>query len=92
VKNRVLMLEAANVSKAISRLGGTSQAIFIWRTYREIEQLIHKEAIAFEAVAVQSWTRESFVAVDDNTILNTVWFCGWYNLRQEESNIQKRSS
>jgi 6-phosphofructokinase 2 len=67
VKNRVLMLEAANVSKAISRLGGTSQAIFIWRTYREIEQLIHKEAIAFEAVAVQSWTRESFVAVDDNT-------------------------
>jgi 6-phosphofructokinase 2 len=36
-----------------------------------LEQLIHK-AIAFEAVAVQSWTRESFVAVDDNTILNTV--------------------
>jgi 6-phosphofructokinase 2 len=32
-----------------------------------LEQLIHKEAIAFEAVAVQSWTRESFVAVDDNT-------------------------
>jgi 6-phosphofructokinase 2 len=31
-----------------------------------LEQLIHK-AIAFEAVAVQSWTRESFVAVDDNT-------------------------
>jgi 6-phosphofructokinase 2 len=30
-----------------------------------LEQLIHKEAIAFEAV-VQSWT-ESFVAVDDNT-------------------------
>jgi 6-phosphofructokinase 2 len=28
-------------------------------------ELIHKEAI--EAVAVQSWTRESFVAVDDNT-------------------------
>jgi hypothetical protein len=47
-----------------------------------LEQLIHKEAIAFEAVAVQSWTRESFVAVDDNTILNTVLV---YNSQQEKA-------
>jgi 6-phosphofructokinase 2 len=78
-----------NVSKAISRLGGTSSNIHIWRTYREmLEQLIHKEAIAFEAVAVQSWTRESFVAVDDNT--NSQYrfgFAGGIISEQEESNI-----
>jgi hypothetical protein len=87
VKNRVLMLEAAE---------SMSPKRFPFRNCKQyshggpigemLEQLIHKEAIAFEAVAVQSWTRESFVAVDDNTILNTVLVLRWYNL-QEESNI-----
>ena len=79
-----------NVSKAISRLGGTSQAIFTsgGPIGEMLEQLIHKEAIGFEAVAVQSWTRESFVAVDDNT--NSQYrfgFAGGIISEQEESNI-----
>jgi hypothetical protein len=56
-----------------------------------LEQLIHKEAIAFEAVAVQSWTRESFVAVDDNTNSIPFWFCRWYNLGARGSNILRTS-
>ncbi|MGZ9734583.1 1-phosphofructokinase family hexose kinase [Flavobacterium sp. GNP002] len=58
-----------NVSKAISRLSGTSLAVFTsgGPTGKMLEELVAKEGIAFEAVAVQSWTRESFVAVDDNT-------------------------
>ncbi|TDD78370.1 1-phosphofructokinase family hexose kinase [Flavobacterium caseinilyticum] len=58
-----------NVSKAISRLGGTSLAVFTsgGPTGKMLEELVAKESIACEAVAVQSWTRESFVAVDDNT-------------------------
>ena len=79
-----------NVSKAIFRLGGTSQAIFTsgGPIGEMLEQLIHKEAIAFETVAVQSWTRESFVAVDDNT--NSQYrfgFAGGIISEQEESNI-----
>jgi 6-phosphofructokinase 2 len=53
-----------------------------------LEQLIHKEAIAFEAVAVQSWTRESFVAVDI-PILNTVLVLGGIISEQEESKYSK---
>ncbi|MFH6970236.1 1-phosphofructokinase family hexose kinase [Flavobacterium petrolei] len=58
-----------NVSKAISRLGGTSLAVFTsgGPTGKMLEELVAKEGIAYEAVAVESWTRESFVAVDDNT-------------------------
>jgi 6-phosphofructokinase 2 len=56
------MLEAESMSQSDFRLGGASATHLF--TYGP-EQLIHKEAI--EAVAVQSWTRESFVAVDDNT-------------------------
>jgi hypothetical protein len=37
-----------------------------------LEQLIHKEAIAFEAVAVQSWTREVLWPWMTTPILNTV--------------------
>jgi 1-phosphofructokinase family hexose kinase len=58
-----------NVSKAISRLDGTSLAVFTsgGPTGKMLEELVAKEGIAYEAVAVESWTRESFVAVDDNT-------------------------
>ena len=58
-----------NVSKAISRLGGTSVAVFTsgGATGKMLEELVAKEGIAFESIAVESWTRESFVAVDDNT-------------------------
>ncbi|AOW11221.1 1-phosphofructokinase family hexose kinase [Flavobacterium gilvum] len=58
-----------NVSKAISRLGGSSLAVFTsgGPLGKMLEELVAKESIAYQAVPVQSWTRESFVAVDDNT-------------------------
>jgi 6-phosphofructokinase 2 len=60
-----------NVSKAISRLGGSSLAIFTagGPTGRMLEDLVAKEAIAYQSIEIQTWTRESFVAVDDNTNL-----------------------
>ena len=58
-----------NASRAIARLGGSSLAIFTsgGTTGKLLEELISKESIAYKAVEVQSWTRESFVAVDDHT-------------------------
>jgi len=58
-----------NVSKAISRLGGNSLAVFTsgGPLGKMLEELVANESIAFQAIPVQSWTRESFVAVDDNT-------------------------
>ncbi len=60
-----------NVSKAISRLAGTSLAVFTsgGSTGKMLEELLSKEAIEYESIPIQSWTRESFVAVDDNTNL-----------------------
>ena len=58
-----------NVSKAISRLGGSSLAVFTsgGPTGKMLEELVKKETIEYKAIPVESWTRESFVAVDDNT-------------------------
>lgn len=60
-----------NVSKAISRLGGESFCVFTsgGAIGTMLKELVHKEKIPFEAIQIQSWTRESFVAVDDNTNL-----------------------
>ena len=60
-----------NVSKAIARLGGVSKAIFTsgGATGEKLKELIENEKIPFEAIEIHSWTRESFVAVDDNTNL-----------------------
>ena len=58
-----------NVSKAISRLGGNSLAVFTsgGPLGKMLEELVAKESIEFQAIPVQTWTRESFVAVDENT-------------------------
>jgi 6-phosphofructokinase 2 len=58
-----------NVSKAISRLGGKSLAIFTsgGPMGKMLEELVTKETIEFRAIPIQTWTRESFVAVDENT-------------------------
>lgn len=58
-----------NVSKAISRLGGESRAVFTagGPTGEIIKDLLFKEGIAIEPINIQNWTRESFVAVDDTT-------------------------
>jgi 6-phosphofructokinase 2 len=58
-----------NVSKAISRLQGTSLAIMTsgGATGEMLQKLLHEETVPFIAIETQSWTRENFVAVDDNT-------------------------
>ena len=58
-----------NVSKAISRLGGKSLAVFTsgGPMGKMLEELVTKETIEFKAIPIQTWTRESFVAVDENT-------------------------
>lgn len=58
-----------NVSKAISRLGGESLCVFTsgGPIGEILKKLIEKESIEYKTIATQNWTRESFVAVDDNT-------------------------
>ena len=58
-----------NVSKAIARLEGKSFCVFTsgGAIGTMLEELVKNEAIAFEAIKTNNWTRESFVAVDDNT-------------------------
>lgn len=60
-----------NVSKAIARLGGSSTAIFTsgGATGQKLETLVANENIICKPIPIQSWTRESFVAVDDATNL-----------------------
>lgn len=60
-----------NVSKAISRLEGESYCVFTsgGPIGTMLKELVQKENIQFEAIEIQSWTRESFVSVDDNTNL-----------------------
>ncbi len=79
-----------NVSKAIARLGGNSMAVFTsgGPTGKLLEELVYKEAIAFQAVPIASWTRESFVAVDDNTNLQYRFgFSGGSISELEEANL-----
>ncbi|TDD99869.1 1-phosphofructokinase family hexose kinase [Flavobacterium cellulosilyticum] len=58
-----------NVSKAIARLGGSSLAVFTSGGYtgKMLEDLLKKETIDSKVIPVESMTRESFIAVDDNT-------------------------
>lgn len=58
-----------NASKAINRLEGESYCIFTSGGPNGIvlEELLQKESIAFKAIKMSNWTRESFVAVDENT-------------------------
>jgi len=79
-----------NVSKAISRLGETSLAVFTsgGPTGKMLEELVKKEIIEFKAIEIETWTRESFVAVDDNT--NSQYrfgFTGGTISELEENNI-----
>jgi 6-phosphofructokinase 2 len=58
-----------NVSKAISRLEGTSLAIMMTggSTGEMLQKLLREKSVPFRAIKTESWTRENFVAVDDNT-------------------------
>jgi 6-phosphofructokinase 2 len=58
-----------NVSKAISRLGGTSVAVFPagGPVGEHLKDLLKAEEIKFETLESKAWTRENFIAVDTNT-------------------------
>ena len=82
-----------NVSKAIARLSGESLALFTagGPTGEMMKELLIKEAINIDPITVQNWTRESFVAVDDNT--NSQYrfgFPGAALSESEKETIQKK--
>lgn len=58
-----------NVSKAISKLGGTSMAVLTTggATGEMLKNILKRDSILFEAIETESWTRENFVAVDNYT-------------------------
>lgn len=58
-----------NVSKAISRLRGSSLAVFTsgGPVGEMLKDLVKNEAVDFEAIETKTATRENFIAVDDNT-------------------------
>lgn len=58
-----------NVSKAISKLGGTSLAVLTTggATGEMLKNILKRDSILFEAIETESWTRENFVAVDNYT-------------------------
>lgn len=84
-----------NVSKAISRLGGNSLALLTsgGPSGKMLEELIEKESIEYKAIEVKSWTRESFVAVDENTNLQYRFgFSGGVISEEEELSFIKMIS
>ncbi|WP_338407335.1 1-phosphofructokinase family hexose kinase [uncultured Flavobacterium sp.] len=58
-----------NVSKAISRLGGTSLCVFTsgGSPGIKLEELVQKEEIPIKTISTQNWTRENLVTLDINT-------------------------
>jgi 6-phosphofructokinase 2 len=79
-----------NASKAIARLEGESFCVFTsgGPIGSMLEDLVKKESIAFQPIKTENWTRESFVAVDDNT--NSQYrfgFPGSEISEQEKNNI-----
>jgi len=58
-----------NVSKAIKKLGGESLAIFTagGSTGNRMKNLLTKLGVDFQAVDVESWTRENFIIVERST-------------------------
>jgi 6-phosphofructokinase 2 len=79
-----------NASKAIARLDGESFCVFTsgGPIGSMLEDLVKKESIAVQPIKTNNWTRESFVAVDDNT--NSQYrfgFPGSEISEQEKNNI-----
>jgi 6-phosphofructokinase 2 len=58
-----------NVSKAISKLGGTSLCVFTsgGSSGEMLEELISLTGIESQAIKTKSWTRENFIAMDNAT-------------------------
>jgi 6-phosphofructokinase 2 len=60
-----------NVSKAISRLGGSSLCIFTsgGSSGKMLEGILQKEKIESKVIHTQNWTRENFIAFENTTKL-----------------------
>lgn len=58
-----------NVSKAISKLSGTSKCIFTsgGSTGEMLEELVSKEQIESSTIKTKNWTRENFIAFENKT-------------------------
>jgi len=58
-----------NVSNAISKLGGSSLCVFTsgGSSGEMLEELIKKSGIESQVLKTKNWTRENFIAVDDNS-------------------------
>jgi 6-phosphofructokinase 2 len=57
-----------NVSRALHKLGGTSEAVYLCGGYtgKHFEELLTKEGVVSVALPVNGDTRENFVVVDDS--------------------------
>lgn len=58
-----------NVSKAISKLGGSSLCVYTsgGSSGKMLEGLLQKENIESKVIPTQNWTRENFIAFDNET-------------------------
>jgi 6-phosphofructokinase 2 len=58
-----------NVSKAISKLGGSSLCVFTsgGSSGEMLEEIIRKSGIESQVLKTKNWTRENFIAVDETT-------------------------
>ncbi|WP_284651115.1 1-phosphofructokinase family hexose kinase [Flavobacterium terrisoli] len=58
-----------NVSKAIAELGGNSLCVFTsgGSAGKMLEELIEKKGIDSKVIPTQNWTRENFIAFENNT-------------------------
>jgi 6-phosphofructokinase 2 len=58
-----------NVSKAISKLGGNSLCIFTsgGSSGKMLEELVQKDTIESKVIPTQNWTRENFIAFENET-------------------------
>ena len=78
-----------NVSKAISRLRGSSLAVFTsgGPVGEMLKDLVKQEKVDFESIETKTATRENFIAVDDNT--NSQYRFGFTGDVLTDSEVQK---
>ena len=78
-----------NVSKAISRLRGSSLAVFTsgGPVGAMLKDLVAKEKVDFETIKTETATRENFIAVDDNT--NSQYRFGFTGDVLSDSEVEK---
>lgn len=78
-----------NVSKAISRLRGSSLAVFTsgGPVGEMLKDLVAKEKVDFQTIETETATRENFIAVDDNT--NSQYRFGFTGDVLSDSEVEK---